>query len=145
MQRSQELLDAYNQAIRDVMSGRITSVDDYLSDCADVSVIGTDPEEWWTDRATLVPIIERQFQSFRAMGASYRSNDAQAWTDGDLGYVIDHSTIALDDGRSIQMRATTILCKEGGRWKIVHQHTSIGVPNEQVEVFRRAEGATARV
>jgi SnoaL-like domain len=42
------------------------------------------------------------------------------------------------------MRATTILQKESGRWKIVHQHSSIGVPNDQVEAFQGFEEAVAK-
>jgi ketosteroid isomerase-like protein len=42
------------------------------------------------------------------------------------------------------MRATTILQKESGRWKIVHQHSSIGVPNEQVESFQGFEEAVEK-
>jgi ketosteroid isomerase-like protein len=70
--------------------------------------------------------------------------NAEAWTDGDLGFVVDQPTVTLKDGRSVQMRATTILQKESGRWKIVHQHSSIGVPNEQVEAFQGFEEAVEK-
>jgi hypothetical protein len=37
-----------------------------------------------------------------------------------------------------------ILCKEGGTWKLLHQHAAIGVPNDQVEAFRGVEEAMAQ-
>lgn len=92
-------------------------------------------------RETLAPILDAQFEGFRQLGATFNTSNARAWTDGDLGFVVDRPTVTLKDGRSVQIRGTTILHKEGGTWKMVHQHASIGVPNEQVDAFRGVEEA----
>lgn len=144
MQRSHELLDAYTHMFQDIQEGRITSANDFLSGSDEVSAIGTDPTEWWIGRENVAPILEAQFAGFRQLGATFNTSNAEAWTDGDLGFVVDQPTVTLKDGRSVQMRATTILHKEGGRWKMMHPHFSIGVPNEQVEAFQGFEEAMAK-
>jgi ketosteroid isomerase-like protein len=145
MRRSHELLDAYTHVFQDIQDGRITSANDFLSSSDEVSVIGTDPSEWWTGRENVAPILDAQFAWFRQLAATFNTSSAEAWTDGDLGFVVDQPTVTLKDGRSVQMRATTILQKESGSWKVVHQHFSIGVPNEQVEAFQGFEEAMAKV
>ena len=143
MQRSSELLDTYTAMFRDIEGGRMTSVTDFLSSSDAVSAIGSDPNEYWMDRATLVPILQAQFSGFHELGGRFDTSRAVAWTDGNMGMVVDEPTITLDDGRSVHLRATTVFRKEGGAWKVVHQHASIGVPNEQVEAFRAVESAVA--
>ena len=144
MQRSQELFDAYNQMFQDIQEGRVTSASNVLSSSDEISAIGTDPTEWWMGRETLSPILDAQFAGFRQLGAKFNTSNAEAWTEGDFGFVVDQPTVTLNDGRSVQIRATTIVHREGGAWKIVHQHASIGVPNEQVEAFRGVEEAMAQ-
>jgi hypothetical protein len=61
---------------------------------------------------------------------------AAAWTEQDVGWVIDQPTIHLNNGRAVQLRVTSIFRREDGAWKLVHQHSSIGVPNDTVEAFR---------
>jgi ketosteroid isomerase-like protein len=137
MERSQQLLDAYNRIWKDIQEGRITSVDDVLSSSDGVSAIGTDPTEWWMGgRESLAPILDAIFAGFRQLGATFDTSKAEAWTEGDFGFVVDQQTVTLQDGKSFQWRLTTILRKEGGNWKLVHQHWSVGVPNDQVEAFR---------
>ncbi|GAC1513533.1 MAG: hypothetical protein NVS2B16_18630 [Chloroflexota bacterium] len=144
MQQSQEVLDAYKHITQDIFGGRITSVNDVLSSSDGVSGIGTDPTEWWVGRESLAPILDAQFAAFRQLGATFNTSNTEAWIDGDVGFVVDQPTVTLKDGRSVHMRATTILHKEGGTWKLLHQHVSIGVPNDQVEAFRSVEEAVAQ-
>jgi hypothetical protein len=37
----------------------------------------------------------------------------------------------LPDGTEIGLRATAVLHKEGGAWKFIQGHFSIGVPNKE--------------
>jgi len=101
-----------------------------------VSMIGTDPTEWSTDRALTVRMADQQSQASRATGLQYTPTDPRAWSDGDMGWVIDQPRLRLPNDAEVQMRATTIVHRENGAWKVVHQHASIGVPNDQVEAFR---------
>jgi SnoaL-like domain len=133
MERSLELLDVYQRLVSGAM--RDTSFDQLTSTTAAVSLIGTDPTEWFTDRTTIVQMMDAQRQA-GDQGAQTTPTEPQAWAEGDLGWVVDRPRLRMPGGAEVQFRVTTIFHREGGVWKGVHQHASIGVPNDQVEAFR---------
>jgi hypothetical protein len=87
-------------------------------------VIGTAPG-WVTDRAKL------RF-GFEFEGLKLEANDPKAYEEGSMGWVVDEPTFVLPDGSSYRFRQTTICRQEDGRWKMVHMHASVGVPDEEV-------------
>jgi ketosteroid isomerase-like protein len=101
-----------------------------------MSGIGTDPVEWWIGPEVVRTVIAAQFQALASQGGQFRPSDAEAWAAGELGWIIDRPTVRLQDGREVQMRATIIYEREDGAWKMVHVHTSIGVPNTEVDALR---------
>jgi ketosteroid isomerase-like protein len=115
---------------------RGTPADQMIATTPAVSMIGTDPTEWSTNRAQIVQAADMQGQTSRDAGMQTVPTDPQAWSEGDLGWVIDQPRLRLPGGAEMQMRVTTIVHREGGTWKVVHQHASIGVPNDSIEVFR---------
>ena len=42
------------------------------------------------------------------------------------------SRFLFPDGSLMQTRLTAVMHQEDGRWKLVHMHLSVGVPDEQV-------------
>jgi hypothetical protein len=134
MERSQDLLDTYTR-ILDAFSRGGGELDEFLSASPALSGIGTDPAEWWVGQETVRQILTAQLRAFADQGAQFMPSGAEAWAAGDLGWVIDQPTIRMRDGRKVPLRATTIFNREGGTWKMVHQHASIGVPNVEVEAF----------
>jgi ketosteroid isomerase-like protein len=41
--------------------------------------------------------------------------------------------VNFPDGSAMQTRVTAVMCQEEeGRWKLVHMHLSVGVPDEEV-------------
>jgi hypothetical protein len=133
MEQSPELRELYNQLVRGDL--RNTPFDQLTSTTPAVSIIGTDPAEWSTNRAEIVQAMDAQRQA-GDQGVQTIPTDPQAWAEGDLGWVVDRPRVRLPNGAEVQLRITTIFHREGGTWKGVHQHASIGVPNDQVEVFR---------
>jgi hypothetical protein len=127
VERSSELLELYQQLLRGDL--RNTSFDQLTSNTAAVSVIGTDPTEWSTDRAVIVQMMDAQ-RPDGDQGGLMVPSDPQAWEEGDLGWVVDRPRLRLPDGTEMQLRVTTIFHRENGTWKGVHQHASIGVPNQ---------------
>ena len=134
MERSQEILDLYMRYAQGDLRG--TPADQVISNTPAVSMIGSDPTEWSTNRAQIVQAADMQGQASRSAGVQTVTSNPQAWAEGDLGWVIDQPRLRLPNGAEVQMRVTTIVHREGGTWKLVHQHASIGVPNDSIEVFR---------
>lgn len=128
MQRSQELLDAYTHTLQSIQDGTVASINDTLSDSDAVSIFGTEGIEPM-GRDQFVPALDAQWELFRQLGARIDSH-ADAWVDGDVGFVVDSATLSLAGGQSIPVRWTTVFHKERGSWKGVHQHASIGVSTD---------------
>ncbi len=135
MQRSPELLERYVQLSEALSRGAISSVEEFLSAAEGVSVIGTDGEEYWTGAEAVCPVMDAVVQQYREAGMQFVPGEAEAHVEGDVGWVVDRPTVRSRDGKEALVRATSIFRREGGAWKLVHQHLSLPVPNEQVEVF----------
>ena len=54
----------------------------------------------------------------------------KAFTEGTVGWAADRPTFVVG-GKEIPLRLTLVLHREGGEWKVVQLHSSIGVPNEE--------------
>jgi ketosteroid isomerase-like protein len=54
----------------------------------------------------------------------------RGYAEGNVGFAVDQPRFVLPDGRFVATRLTAVLCQEGERWKIVHLHFSVGVPDE---------------
>jgi ketosteroid isomerase-like protein len=93
-------------------------------------VIGTAPGEWVDQR-------EGMRFGFEAEGVRLEPDDPQAYEEGSMGWLVDQPTFAFPDGSSFKVRLTTVMRQEDGRWKIVHGHFSVGVPDEEVVELQR--------
>lgn len=134
MERSQELLDAYIRAAEKLSQGT-DAPGELFSSFPDVSSFGTAPDEWWLGRDTLIQVVETERQAREGLGLSYLPGHPDAWAEGDFGWVTDQPVIRLPNGHEQAFRLTSVMHKENGTWKVVHQHFSLGVPNEEVEPF----------
>ncbi len=88
-------------------------------------VIGTAPGEWVTERPRL------RF-GFEAEGLAVEAGDPIGYVEGSLGWVVDQPTFFFPDGSAMDARLTAVMHREDGRWKLVHMHLSVGVPDEEV-------------
>ena len=48
-----------------------------------------------------------------------------------MGWGVDEPHFVFPDGSRLPTRLTAVLREEGGDWKVVHLHFSVGVPDEQ--------------
>lgn len=132
MERSQELADFYVQSIRSASQG--ASVAPIFSTSPDTLVIGTDPGEQWQG-ADAVPAVDGTAKNFREQGAQFSAGDPVAWEHNGVGWVVDRPVVRFPDGQKLTFRLSSVYVREGDGWKAVHQHWSIGVPNEQADQF----------
>jgi hypothetical protein len=106
-------------------AGDVGSFDELVSREPATLVIGTAPGERVNDRAGL------RF-GFEAEGVRMEAGDPLGYEEGSLGWVVDEPTFFFPYGSSMQTRLTADMHREEARWKLVHMHLSVGVPDEEV-------------
>ncbi len=93
--------------------------------------IGTDPDEWWEGSESFLGALRAQAE---ALGGNLQIVPGQlhAYREGTLGWVVNRgTTLRFPDGTEIPSRHTFVVHQEYGEWKLIHQHASVGVRNEE--------------
>jgi hypothetical protein len=125
------MLDFYER----LSAGEVGAFDDVVSSDPATIVIGTAPGEFVRER-------DRLRFGFEAEGARIEGGDPDAYEEGDLGWLTDEPTFHFPGDVSIKARVTAVLHKEDDRWKLLHMHVSVGVPDDEVaELQKRWETA----
>jgi hypothetical protein len=127
MEQSSELIELTRRSYEALSSGDISFLERHLSQQDGVLAIGSDPGEWWADYATIIRVFKTQLEEMG--GLSIDVGDLNAYSDGNVGWAAGQPVLRLADGTSFQHRTTIVFQKQQGEWKIVHWHSSAGVPN----------------
>jgi len=127
MLRSEELKDLLLDLYQASAAGNQSFFEGLISNDDDVITIGSEPEEYWQGYSTI--LRERSSRSSTSDIGSIVPGDIQAFVEGAVGWVADRPTLKLTDGSELRLRLTAVFRSEAGRWKLVQQHVSIGVPN----------------
>ena len=127
MQPSPELRDLTNRIAQAVGDGDVGFLEHHISRQADVAFLGTDPDEWWTDLAGLSRALTAQ----RGAGVTVIPGDPLAYQEGNVGWAVDRSVRFRIGDQEIPFRFSVVYRREDGVWKMVHFHSSIGVPNDE--------------
>ena len=109
-------------------SGEILEVVGRYSQQEGVTVIGTDPDEWFEG-------YEAIYQFYAPANGSrldVKVEVLKAYSQGNVGWTIDRVKVKFPNGVELPIRHSRIFEKEEGGWKIVHNHISVAVPNEQI-------------
>lgn len=130
------MLNAWLEFCDRLTAGDVASFDRLVSSDPATLVIGTAPGEWVRDRSQL------RF-GFEAEGVGLGSRSAAAFEEGSVGWVTDEVDFAFPDGSVMDTRMTVIFRREDDRWKLVHMHASVGVPDEEVVALQRGWAARA--
>jgi hypothetical protein len=116
--------------------GKVANFDELVSQGPATLIIGSAPGEWLTERDGL------RFP-FEVEGVRLEVKDPVAYEEGTLGWAVNQTSFFFPDGWVMQSRLTAIMRKEDSRWKVVHLHHSVGVPEGEVVELQRgwtAEG-----
>jgi adenylate cyclase len=122
--QSEEVRDVMLRYCDRISASDVARFDELVSQEPATLIIGTAPGEWVTER-------ERLRFGFEAEGVRFEAKDPVAYEEGLLGWGVDQLTF-FPDGSAMETRMTAIMHQEEGRWKLVHMHLSVGVPDEQV-------------
>ncbi len=109
--------------------GDIESVIGRFSRGPGVSGFGTDPTEVFDDAGRLERYTRAEFAT---MGGAWPFGrpEIDAWREGDVGWSTVRAEIEGDVSRPI--RVTFVFRLEHDEWRLVHQHWSAGVTNEEL-------------
>lgn len=114
-------------------AGDVASFEELVSASPATVVVGTAPGEIVAER-------ERLRYGFEAEGLGMTATGLRAYEEGSVGWALDEPTFTFPDGSAMKTRLTAVLRREDGRWKMVHMHVSVGVPDEEVLELQRRWG-----
>jgi len=125
-------VEAVVEQLYDVMRcADLQSAEELLS--ADLTVaIGTDEEEWESDRATAVAGFVAQTREVGPLRV--QAGSPRGYSEGVFGWFEDRALVTFADGESAPVRVTGVVRHEHGRWRLIQVHTSIGLPNAELSL-----------
>jgi hypothetical protein len=136
MQESTAVRDAVLGFYQSITSKAVEHFDDIISAEPATLVIGTAPGEWVTERPRL------RF-GFEAEGLTLDAGpNPVGYEDGTMGWFVDEPRYGFPGGGGMRTRLTAVLLNEDSRWKIVHMHVSVGVPDEEVQDLQTRWGVS---
>lgn len=92
--------------------------------------IGSDPAEWAEGYDDLMRIWGESTPDAE-LGVKVELDDVKAFREGSVGWAAGHGCFEMA-GKRVPVRMTAVLHQEGGEWKAVQTHASIGVPNDRM-------------
>lgn len=131
MQRSQGIQTMAQRFAEAIRRRDLGALDAVIAGGDDVLFIGTDPDEWWTGHETIMSLYEQQLAAMDPDGLGLGEFEVTAYEQGDGGWFAGR-TAFLASGEEVPVRISGCASRDGGDWRIVHLHVSIGIPNEQV-------------
>lgn len=112
-------------------TGDASSWSDAIAD--DAVLVGTDPNEFWTDATAARAALKAQLGEMKDAGISFQPGHQEVRElGGDIVLVVDQPTITLPDGGSQQVRLTALIDGQGDGVQLKHFHLSVPVKNEDV-------------
>jgi hypothetical protein len=124
------LVDAYNAGDHDFLAQGISRQEG-------VVVIGTDPDEWWSAYSSFIGSMSGDAEARRG-GVVMVPGEVQGYREGTVGWIVARPSYRIA-GDEVPARMTAVAHLENGRWKLVQQHLSFGVPNDAVVRYASSE------
>lgn len=136
MEPSTEVQDAYVQLLKALSGGDAAAFTARFSPQPGTLFFGTSPEEWIEGPSAVGEFAEGMVPALQRAGLTLHPGHPQGYREGSVGWVADRLTIRSASGHAQELRVSVVFREEDGRWKAVLYGHSLGVPDDQVEVFR---------
>jgi ketosteroid isomerase-like protein len=127
VKQAPDLKDVVLRFYQAVSDGNVEGFDQFISQRAPMTFIGTDPTEWWTETDSIREMLRQQ----AAMGVTVEPGEISAYREGTVGWTANKGDFLLPDGQRMPFRLTAVFHLEDGAWKLVQEHASFGVGNEE--------------
>ena len=131
MERSPEIEQLVVRWFEGASKGDSSLVDAHVSPGDGTRLIGSDPDEVFTGGGAVAEFLRGEVGSAGG-NVAFSPADIEAFEEGTVGWATTRVTITMPDGRSVTPRWSAVFHQEGGVWKFVQTHASIGVANEAV-------------
>jgi hypothetical protein len=129
MEQSDGVREAIQRFYERFSAGDPDGFADILATGDGVSVIGSAPGEGHDEREAWIDSYARGMAGEMA-GMRLEGDDPRGFEEGSTGWGVDTPAFVFPDGSRLSTRLTAVVHREGGEWKIVHLHFSVGVPDE---------------
>jgi ketosteroid isomerase-like protein len=127
MEKSSELAAVLQSIYTAISDGDSDALTGCISAREGLVFIGTDPDEWFQDAATIKQMLKAQ----AGAGVKVRAGSIVAYEEGTVGWVADRGAFVMADGTEVPFRITAVFHRENGGWLLVQEHASIAVSNEE--------------
>lgn len=131
MQRSPELEALVASWFEAATRGDAAVVDTLISANPGTCLIGSDPGEWLRGGEAVAKFLRGELTNAGGQ-ARFSPEGTEAYEEGTVGWATTRLTITLPDGRHVSPRWSSVFHREGGTWRFVQTHASIGVGNDDV-------------
>ena len=133
MQPSPGVADATRQSLAAFSNNDADGIRAAFAESDALVVIGTDPAEVFRSHAQATSVFIEQAEAMGGM--SFEPGDIDAYEQGDVGWSASQPTFRFADGAELPLRLTVVFAREGGAWRAVQWHASLGVANEEATGF----------
>jgi hypothetical protein len=130
MDTSAELQGVIRGWFESVARGDPAWLERHLSGDPRLRIIGTDPQEWLQGDAA-AGLLRADLAGLGG-AATVRVGEVEAYAEGDVGWGAARPEITLRGLGTVAPRWSAVFRREGGAWRAVQVHASVGVPNEQL-------------
>jgi class 3 adenylate cyclase len=131
MESSEEIGEVMLEVVRAFADGDPAAWRNLWSSRPEIISLGTDPRELWEGYETVVSLQSKQFAERGPL--VFDPARVHAFQEGSVGWAV-YATTGVWAGNTLPSRFTGIFHLEGGQWKLVHLHKSLGFRNEEVGV-----------
>lgn len=128
MQRSYDIEKTLATIYEAVSNGDATTLTGLLTARDGLLFIGTDPGEWYDDAVAVQGMLIAQ----AGAGVTVRGGDGIGFEEGTVGWIADRGVFVLPDGSEAPFRITAVFHRESGGWRLVQEHASVAMSNEEV-------------
>jgi class 3 adenylate cyclase len=95
-----------------------------------LTVIGSDPDDWWSGYATYGSMVTSLIPELAAVDATVEVEHIEAFSEGTVGWIACR-LVMRSSTTALPMRYTAVVHLDRGVWRIVQSHLSQGVDDEE--------------
>jgi class 3 adenylate cyclase len=143
MEKSPELEAVFKRAWRAFADGSLDAISNMYSAHPGVLLILADDANWITGSENLMRVLAGRGSQMDIERVEF--DRVQAYDFGDFGWAAAVVSLFTRSGPMGSVRSTMVFAIEDGVWKVVHDHTSVSVSEEESFGYELAAGLRALV